>query len=455
MYGLTSSGFIAKRLADSKAELEQAFRDKFGAGIKLTEDTIFGKLIGIFAEREASEWEAREADYNSSYPNSASDVSLDGVCEITATKRNGALTSLVTAYISGINNTIIPKSSLFSVQDSEAQFKTLSEITLAGSQLTVIGITRSGTTVTVNITSHNQTAGKRVFLNDAVETDYNGLHTIDTVVDADNFTYETTLTPTTPATGSITCDPTTAVNLESVETGAIEALAGTLNQIVKSISGFTRIENDLDATKGRNKETDAELRIRRIAALQGLGSARLEAIRGALLQVEDVTAVTVFENETKVVDSGGRPASSIECLVLGGVDQDILDAVFNKKAAGIESYGLVSGTVTDSQGINHTSKFSRPTSVNIYLELDLTTNTDFPGTSDVLSRLLTYGDSLLIGDDVIVFPYLISSFNDVPGITDLVVRIGTAASPTLDDNIVISETEIADFDSARITINLV
>jgi hypothetical protein len=32
------------------------------------------------------------------------------------------------------------------------------------------------------------------------------------------------------------------------------------------------------------------------------------------------------------------------------------------------------------------------------------------------------------------------------------VRIGTAASPTLDDNIVIGPTQLADFDSARITI---
>ncbi len=452
MYGVTSSGFNIKRLADSKSELEVLFRQTFGAGIKLTPDTMFGKLIGIMAEREAELWEAAEIEYNSLYPNSASDISLDGIGEYTAISRNSAAASTAIAYMAGTNSTLIPSGTLFSVQNSGDQFKTLADATLAGSQFSITSLTLSGSTVTANATAHGRTVGQYVFINNAVETEYNGLVQILTVADANTFTYAITGTPTSPATGTITADPATAVNVESVDTGPIEALAGTLNQIVNTISGLNRVDNYADATKGRNKETDAEFRTRRVQALQGLGAARLEAIRGALLQINNVTEAKVFENETNVTDSNSRPPKSIECLVIGGLDADILPVVWDKKAAGIELYGLVTGTITDSQGIAHTSRFNRPVATNIYLELDLTVDVDFPGVSEVESRILTFGNTLKIGDDVIVFPYLISSFNDVPGILDVVVRIGTAINPTLDNNIIVPDTQIASFDTSRITI---
>ncbi len=93
MFGLSSSGFILKRLADSKIELEALYRSVFGAGIKTSEDTVFGKLIGIQAEREADIWQLLEAVYNSQYPASASDISLDRIGEITAVSRNEATSS--------------------------------------------------------------------------------------------------------------------------------------------------------------------------------------------------------------------------------------------------------------------------------------------------------------------------------------------------------------------------
>jgi len=139
-------------------------------------------------------------------------------------------------------------------------------------------------------------------------------------------------------------------------------------------------------------------------------------------------------------------------LALGGTDQDILQGIFDKKSGGINTFGSTSGTVTDSQGDDHTLNFSRPSSVAIWIEIDLTITADFPGVSEVEDRILASGDTLDIGEDVIVYPSLIGSFDDVPGITDVAIRIGTAISPTLDNNIIINETELADFDSARLTV---
>ena len=454
MYGLTSSGFIIKRLADAKAELEAEFRSIFGAGIKTTPDSVFGKLIAIQAERESVLWELLQAVYNSAYPNSATDIQLDRVCEITAITRNEATPSLVTAYMAGTASTAIPIGTLFAVQDSGEQFKTLSAASLSGSNFSITALTSAAWVATATAVAHGRSVGSFLFINGAVEEDYNGLVEILTVPDADTFTYAIPGLPTSPATGTIDADPATAVACESVDNGAIEALSGTLTEIVNNISGLDRVENYLDAAKGNNQETDTELRIRRVNALLGIAAARLEGIRAYLLLVENVTNAKVFENITMYIDVSGRPAKSIECLVVGGDNQDILDAVFERKAAGIEPHGSVSGTVTDSQGDTHTVKFSRPTPVNIYLELDLSVDANYPADGDTLveNAILSHGSELEIGEDVIVYPYLITALGEIPGITDIVLRIGIAASPTTDDNVEVNETGLATFDTSRIII---
>lgn len=454
MYGITSSGFILKRLTDIKAELEAVYRSIFGAGIKTTDDTVFGKVIGIQAEREAELWELLQAVYNSAYPNSASDIQLDRIGEITGIVRNASTPSTVTVYMAGTDTTNIPAGTLFSVQDSEEQFQTLLAVNLSGSSLSVSSIVSSAGVATALATSHGRTAGSYIFINGADQPEYNGLKQIIDTPTIHTFTYSVTGSPASPATGALSADPATSVNCESVNNGAIEALAGTLTNIVNNISGLDRVDNYTDALKGNNTETDAEFRTRRINALTGIAAARLEGIKSYLLVVDNVTSAKVFENATNITDGQGRPPHSIECLVQGGVDQDILDAVFDRKAAGIETHGSVSGTVTDSQGIDHTVKFSRPTPVSIWLELDLTIDADYPADGDTLVQdaVLAHAATLEIGEDIVVYPYLISAISGIIGITDVVLRIGTSASPTLDDNIIIADVELASFDSSRITI---
>ena len=88
--------------------------------------------------------------------------------------------------------------------------------------------------------------------------------------------------------------------------------------------------------------------------------------------------------------------------------------------------------------------FSRPTPLNIYLELDLTVNSDFPqnGATDVENAILGFGQALGIGTDVIVYPKLVAALCQVPGIEDVIVRIGLTNTPTRDDNITVESNQI-------------
>ena len=306
---------------------------------------------------------------------------------------------------------------------------------------------------TARSVAHGLTTGDYVFVHGADQDEYNGLFQV-TVLGAKHFKYTPWVSPTvTPATGSYNADDAVAVAGESVNTGAIIGLADTLTVIGTPVSGWDGVNSYVDAELGQDEETDAEFRARRIAALQGLGNATVEAILGALLALADVTQARVFVNDTNdTVD--GRLPHSFEALVVGGADQDIWDSIFLNKAAGINTNGSESGTSTDSQGVAHTIKFSRPSAITIYLDLTLSVNADYPANGDQLVEDLVnaWGDALGIGVDVVVYPYLVASFEEIPGITDVVVDIGTSISPSGDANIAIAETEIADFDSSRTTV---
>lgn len=81
--------------------------------------------------------------------------------------------------------------------------------------------------------------------------------------------------------------------------GPIPVPANTLTQILTPVAGWTSLTNYEAGVTGRNIETDAELRLRRLNSLRISGAATVEAIRARLLQeVAGVTSVTIFENVT-------------------------------------------------------------------------------------------------------------------------------------------------------------
>ncbi len=399
-YGITADGLVIKTLADIQEELETALRVTFGAQINTSAQSVFGQLIGIFSEREALLWELLSDLYNAQYPSTAEGVSLDLAAALTGHARLPAIASRIEEVeLSGTAGTIVPAGVIFSVADNpDARFKTEQEVTI-----------EAGGTVLVDCIA--------------------------------------------------------------LETGPIEVIEDTLTQIDTPIAGLDTVTNPLPAIVGRDLETDAQLRIRRNGNLQFSQSGPVEAIRSAILALNSDTTkvpiehVIVFENYTLTTDARGLPGKSFEVVVYqaGGStdrDQEIADTIFLKaKPAGIEPYGSISVQVTDSQGFTHYCWFTRPTQVAIYLELDLTVTSDYPANGDdyIKDKIVTWGNSLGPGADVIVYPSLISQLAGVEGIVDVVVRIGTSASPITDDNVDIDDgaggdVEMSQWDAANITV---
>lgn len=498
-FGVTLEGFNLKRLADSQAEIEQELRNGLGNGINLLPTELLGQIVGIFAERDALIWEAILAVYNSQYPDTASGVSLDNVVSITgikrleATKGSGTAANGNAGIAYGTLATIIPAGSIISVDGNpEARFVTTNVAVIGAGTNEVQDIDFSAVPDAGNWTLifDSDETGTLAFNDNAaaVQSALNALPSLSAVTVSGNYTAGFTVTfagadgsqdqPLLQiGTNTLTASavqvnvtfvqttpgvlPNVAVDVEAETAGEIPAYANTLTVIETPVAGWASFNNPFDITPGKNIETDAELRLRRAITLATAGAGTIEAIRSAILAIDEVEACVVYENIDDVTDGFGRPPHSVEAVILGGDDDEIADVIWVTAPAGIKKHGSETVGIIDSQGFNQTIKFSRPDEVDIYLELDITIDTpNFPigGDAALKQQIVDYArENFSIGDDVIVFGTIsiasaIGEVGGVSGIIDYEIRIGTSASPTLDDNIVIAPDEIAAFDTSRITI---
>lgn len=460
--GLNATGFTKARIADIITALQDAVAESYGDSFIRDDKSPMGKLIGIMSEREALIWDALEAVYNGQNVDTAGGVSQDACYAITGHLRQESAASTVKAYLAGTPGTIIPAESIISVEQTGDFFKLMAQATLGTvGNKTISSITRSGTTATAETsTVHGLATDDYVFVSGADQDDYNILAQI-TVTDTTHFTYEVANSPATPATGSPEMDEATEAATESVEHGEIQALAGTLTVIENPVSGWDRAGNTADADLGRLDETDAEFRTRRDETLTLLAAGTLEAIRSALLNITGVSAANVFVNDTGDEDAEGRPPHSIECTCVGGAAGDIAQCIFDNKAAGIETHGTEPvEKITDSQAIDHDIYFSRLAEVEMHVELTITTNSDpnegpvwdnVTGEQNIIDNILAYGEEINPGQDIITIPYLLAAVAAEPGIATIIIYCDRALNPAVNTPITIAKTEIAVFESGRIT----
>ncbi len=169
-----------------------------------------------------------------------------------------------------------------------------------------------------------------------------------------------------------------SVTMRAVETGPIEAPAGTLTVIETPISGWDEINNPLDAIPGRPAETDDELRIRIKNSNQIAGSGTVNSISARLINdIKDCSMATVLENDTDHYDINGLPPHSIAVVVFGGADNDIAHKIWELKGAGIGTHGNITIPVKDSMGYYHNVSFSRAENVPIWMHIQIRVDGNF------------------------------------------------------------------------------
>lgn len=155
--------------------------------------------------------------------------------------------------------------------------------------------------------------------------------------------------------------------------GYIVANPNTVTVISTITLGIISVNNPASAIiQGQNEETDAQLRVRRMQSVALPSSGFLEGLTAGLLSLNDVVGAKVYENVGATTDVNGTPAHSIWAIIDGGSNSDIATVIFNKRNGGCGMRGAVSVSMPTPSGLNMQINFDRPTYVNLYINMTLT-----------------------------------------------------------------------------------
>ncbi len=421
MSGLTSAGFEAKTLAEIKDEIESDLRGSaaLGTTIDLSPESVLGQLVAPFATKLREVWEQAAILYNARSPRNASFAQLEDVAAITGTARLPASKGRVTLALTLNAGVTVP----------------------AGSVAAVVGQPTNRWVTTLSVTNSGGV----------------------------------------PATLYVAAEAETA--------GFFVANQGTITVIATPVGGWTAVTNpgvglvSGDALPGTNKETDPQLRARRLQEISRVGTGTDPAIAADILELSSgvakastitsdelrkingaILAVVVQSNRSSSTDAMGRPPKSVETLIQFklSLDPTILAlarvlAAFQllfSTPSGIDWYGATTYTLTDSNGGSHDVKYTEPTAISVWIKVVLKKKAEgYSGADAVKAALVAHGDTLLLGRDVVhsqLYPVIL---RDVAGVTEIVsLTIGRDVAVQAAANLDIGPREVAAFASVRIQV---
>lgn len=304
---LDENGLRIEALNDTITTLQDTWRSIYGDDINLDSNASDGQLINIAAQMARDNREICLAVYNS----------------FDLTKATGTLLDIRVAYI-----------------DIKRKAGTYTQIPVS---ITVDRITTL--------------QGLDANFNSSIATSY-------TVSDGTNHAYLVDTVTLTAGTHSLI--------FRAANIGAVTFATDTVTTQVTPVVGVTSVNNPSAALNtGIDEETDAQLRLRAQRSYGINSSGYLNGLDAKLLAIEGVTEAKSYENFTNATDSRGIPANCIWCIVEGGANTDIANAIYKSKTPGTNMKGLVSVDITTPSGEIKMFRFDRPTAQDLHIRFDL------------------------------------------------------------------------------------
>jgi len=244
--------------------------------------------------------------------------------------------------------------------------------------------------------------------------------------------------------------------------------ADTIDRIDDAIAGIEAVTNpdptgdeDLGYVSGRDRESDAEFKLRYENSLAGGGTSTGPAMESRIFNYdEDIISVRVDEVRNDQDGYGPR----VTVFAPGVVDDDIAQAILESRAAGTESIGGSSGTAEFDDGTGSTEEFDRATEVTVYVDAQLTTSDAFPadGVERIRDRIIRYvgGEAsdgitypgLEIGEDAI-YDQIFRRVMEVGGVIEADLQIGDDSANLAEANIAVGDREAAMTGIDEVTVN--
>ena len=485
-YGITPTGFVVKRLDTILEEINATQKKGLGFDTTVNPQSFLSVLSTSFADQIAELWELGQNEYFAMYPSTAEGVSLDNAMQYGGVTRLQKARTIYALKCSGEDGTDILYGSLVrSTTQPVKQFQCsrlqsisrdsfrairlravledeLSIYTIAINNGTYVYEPKAGDTEEIILRGLAAAITDEGFTKEVQTRTVDEVQVKELVIEAVNRQSSNTMVI---SDNLLVTECTSNIVFESVDYGKVPVPNGTITEIVTITPGWNMVVNDISPVAGRLTETDVAARQSYIQRIAIRSRTMLESIKAAIYNnVQGVSAVEGYENDTSEVDAEGRKPHSIEIVVDGGDDGEIAQEIYASKVNGIQTNGSIAVDVADDYGNFHTIRFNRPQYLYIWLKVTLTRNPKEAVAPNYSARtkdaIISDGEQLTVGENVFTQTFLSGIYKSVTGISFVEIKAFATTSqsetPTAYplDNIEVGPRQKAVFDAERIEVSL-
>ena len=221
-------------------------------------------------------------------------------------------------------------------------------------------------------------------------------------------------------------------------------------EVAEIISGIKSIKNKIGTFGGADLETDTELRERYLERIDRKTSFTTEGIKNYILQNTNVKKCQVLENDTDDFDAEGRVAHSYEAICFGDTDENILQALYEYKLAGIRAVGDITKQFEEiSVG------FSRAIEKQIFLKVEITTIKEVwkDEFKKVINNIfINYLSEIEPAGTIYLYKLIGEIYKHTSGIKTLRLKLGDTKYSERETDYILSKKEVAIGNENNVTI---
>lgn len=479
-YGVTSTGFKAKRYEEIFDDIKTRFKTDLGIDLDRNPDMIAKVISNIITLPIAQSWSNTQTLQSMFDVDKAEGVWLDNLASFYGITRSlgsyarGRESITVSAPLIILPEETFTSTGGANFVNEEAININLTVATEVLLSADIANPSLTTSTILVNGNSYSEsgtnpsTAGLTTIA-DMINTDITSGMFAEVVEENGKVMFSLKTSPpfskhSVQATPDLVVEEITSHGeIRSVSLGDISYAENTVTTAPSyaSIISATNLE---PINGGAGEETDAELRLR-IKSTRNTGKATVASIRAALLAVENVSTVSVLENDTEVRDNvNSIPPKAFKCIVKGGETANIAKAIWDTKPAGISSSGDEEIIIRDENNQDQVVYFSRVADkyIHVNVRYSLYSEEEAPANvgEAIAAQVLQFGESLGVGVDVIQGRIGAAIYQNITGLERVIVRIGTTQAPddptpALNDYIPIDvlPSEEANFSASRLSVS--
>lgn len=223
-------------------------------------------------------------------------------------------------------------------------------------------------------------------------------------------------------------DGTAEGDCKANKIGFVEVYVGEWSMVSSTPSGITcEVTQDNAGGAGRNDETDDEFRLRQ-KKFAGYGLATYDKMYAYMAGVVGEGNFSLQVNDEDYVQNN-IPPHRFEFVFKDGIgdNDNLAQAIWNCKAAGIKPYGNVSGTAVAINGVRFTMYFSRPVYTRLWISVEITEYSEESLPENWRDAIVAAVNDFAAteyspGKDVIPKRLYGPIYQAVPGILDIVVK---------------------------------